>query len=33
MFYTHVNEEGKVEEDSSSLPEVKRWVMEENTNL
>jgi hypothetical protein len=24
MFYTHVNEEGKVEEDSSSLPEVKR---------
>jgi hypothetical protein len=33
MYYTHVNAEGEIEEESSSLPEVKAWVTADKTNL
>ena len=33
MLYTHVDNEGNVVQESSSLPEVKKWVNADTTNL
>ena len=33
MLYTHVDKEGNVVQESSSLPEVKTWVNADTTNL
>ena len=33
MYYTHVDTDGGIVENSSSLPEVKEWVRADKTNL